>query len=250
MRILVSNDDGVDAPGIVAVAARLAREHEVWVVAPTSERSAQSHSLTMHKPLRITQRGERVYAVSGTPADCIYLGLHHLLTERPDVVVSGINRGANLGTDVHYSGTVAAAREACLHGRPAVAVSLHRDPDDPEDHWDAAAEITARVVLAMAADPLPPRVFLNVNVPNAPLDTIRGLKACRLGDRFYHPQVDERTDPRGRPYVWIGGPHAHFGDDPEADGRSAVAGWATVTPLSAAITSETMLARLRSWTDA
>src|SRR5687767_10895657 len=205
MRILVSNYDGVDAPGIVAVASRLAREHEVWVVAPQSERSAQSHSLTMHKPLRILPRGERVWAVSGTPADCIYLGLHHLLGARPDVVVSGINRGSNLGTDVHYSGTVAAAREACLHGYPAIAISLHRDSADPVDHWDTAADIAARVVAALANDPLPPRVFLNVNVPNAAPDRIRGVKACRLGDRFYHPSVDERTDPRGRPYVWIGG---------------------------------------------
>lgn len=250
MRILVSNDDGVDAPGLVAVAQRLAREHEVWVVAPQSERSAQSHSLTMHKPLRISRRGERVYAVSGTPADCIYLGLHHLVQGPPDLVVSGVNRGSNLGTDVHYSGTVAAAREACLHGFPALAVSLHLDPADGTNHWDTAADLAGRVVEAMRADPLPPRVFLNLNVPNAPPERIRGLKACRLGDRFYHPRVDERTDPRGRPYVWIGGPHANFGDDPESDGNSAVEGWATLTPLSAAITNETMLARLRSWTDA
>lgn len=249
MRVLLTNDDGIDAPGLAALADQLAPHAEVWTVAPQHERSAMSHSLTMHKPLRLQSRGERRFAVSGTPADCVYLGLHHLLPAPPDLVVSGINHGGNLGADVHYSGTVAGAREACLHGVPAVAVSLYYLPADQEMFWATAAVTTARVVKALAVRPLPPQVFLNVNVPNVPLEKLRGIRAARLGDRLYHPRVDERIDPRGRPYVWIGGPHAAFGDAEDADGRLVVAGWATATPLSAVLTDEAALSDLRSWTD-
>lgn len=251
MRVLLSNDDGFEAPGLQALASALAPIAEVWVVAPTSEQSAQSHSLTMHKPLRAHPRGEHRWAITGTPADCIYVALHHLMREsRPDVIVSGINNGSNLGPDVHYSGTVAAAREACLHGQQAVAVSLHRKHDETELAWEAAGAYARRVVEAVAESPLPTGVFLNVNVPNLPFDRIRGLKTCRLGERFYDPLVVERIDPRGRPYLWIGGPHLHFGEDLEGDGPSVEAGWATLTPLSATITSERDLERIRAWTDA
>lgn len=250
MRVLLSNDDGFDAPGLRALAEALEPGFEVWVVAPTTEQSAQSHSLTMHKPLRAHPRGPRRWAVTGTPADCIYIALHHLMLEaKPDVVVSGINNGSNLGPDVHYSGTVAAAREACLHGRQAIAVSLHRKVDDPELHWETAGVYAARVVASVLGAPLPAGVFLNVNVPNLPQDSVRGLKSCRLGERVYDPLVVERIDPRGRPYLWIGGPHLHFGDDPNADGPSVEAGWATATPLDAAITSERDLERIHTWTD-
>lgn len=250
MRILLCNDDGIDAPGLAALEARFAGFAEVWVAAPATEQSAQSHSLTMHKPLRALPRGDRRWAVTGTPADCIYVALHHLMVGAPpDLVVSGVNHGSNLGSDVHYSGTVAAAREACLHGRPAIAVSLHRDGDRPVEHWATAAAIAERVVRATRADPPARHVFLNVNVPDRPESALLGLCAARLGDRVYHPQVDQRLDPRGKPYLWIGGPHLHFGDVPDADGPRVEQGWATVTPLSAAITDEVELQRLRSWTD-
>jgi 5'-nucleotidase len=250
VRLLLSNDDGVEASGLRALAERLSRDHDVWVVAPLEEQSAQSHSLTMSRPLRLLQRGPQRWAVTGTPADCIYVALHHLLTDRPpDVVVSGVNHGSNLGSDVHYSGTVAAAREGCLHGHQAVAVSLHREPEHKVSHWATATEVAARVIARLYENPLPRRVFLNVNVPNVEPDRLRGLKACRLGDRVYAPLVDERKDPRGRSYLWIGGPHLHFGDVDEADGPALEDGWATVTPLSAAITSEADLPRIRAWTD-
>jgi 5'-nucleotidase len=247
--VLLTNDDGIDAPGLRALADQLAPRAEVWIVAPQHERSAMSHSLTMHKPLRLQSRGERRFSVSGTPADCVYLGLHHLLPEPPDLVVSGINHGGNLGADVHYSGTVAGAREACLHGFPAVAVSLYYLPDDPEMFWPTAAQTASRVVAALVERPLRPQVFLNVNVPNVRPEQLRGIRAARLGDRMYHPRVDERIDPRGRPYVWIGGPHAGFGDVEDADGPLVVGGWATATPLAAVLTDETTLAELRAWTD-
>jgi 5'-nucleotidase len=251
MRVLVSNDDGVDAAGLRALAERLSRDADVWVVAPTDEQSAQSHSLTMTRPLRLLQRGAQWYGVTGTPADCIYVALHHVLRDqRPDIVVSGINHGSNLGSDIHYSGTVAAAREACLNGLTAVAVSLHRSSSDPVQHWETAAEVAARVVQQALLAPPPRLVFLNVNVPNRPLSDVRGLKACPLGDRVYEPLVDVRTDPRGQRYLWIGGPHSHFGEDRETDGIALEEGWAAVTPLSVAMTSEPELARLRRWTDA
>jgi 5'-nucleotidase len=251
VRLLLSNDDGIDAPGIVALADGLDAAHEVWVVAPATERSAMSHSLTMHKPLRASPRGERRWAISGTPADCIYVAVHHLMVDRPpELVLSGVNRGSNLGSDVHYSGTVAAAREACLHGFPSVALSLHGVADAAEVHWETAVAIGERLVEAVSADPLPRGVFVNVNVPNLPLDRLRGLKACRLGERVYGPLVDERLDPRGKPYLWIGGPHLNFGEDPDADGPSVEAGWATVTPVSAEITWVPSMPQVRRWTDA
>lgn len=250
MRVLLSNDDGVDAPGISALFTRLQRTEDVWVVAPATEQSAQSHSLTMHRPLRVVRHGERRFAVSGTPADCIYLGLHHVMKGAPpDLVVSGINHGSNLGTDVHYSGTVAAAREACLQGYPAIAISLENPGEGTALQWGTASVVAERVIQALRDHPLPPRVFLNVNVPNLPHPELKGIKACRLSDRFYDPYVEERLDPRGRPYLWIGGRHSHFGDDPESDGPAVEAGWATVTPMTATSTVEELVSSLRSWTD-
>lgn len=252
MRVLLSNDDGVDAPGLQALTSKLSRsDDEVWVVAPATEQSAQSHSLTMHRPLRVVRHGERRFAVTGTPADCIYLALHHVMPEKPDIVVSGINAGSNLGTDVHYSGTVAAAREACLQGLTAIAVSLE-NPHDPERalQWGTATAVAERVIRAVRENPLPPRVFLNVNVPNLPLPEVKGLKSCPLSDRFYQPFVEERHDPRGRSYLWIGGRHSHFSDDPDGDGPLIEAGWATVTPMTATTTVDPLVAALRRWTDA
>jgi 5'-nucleotidase len=249
VRLLLSNDDGIESPGLRALAERLGRAAEVVVVAPTEEQSAQSHSLTMTRPLRLLPRGSGWWAVNGTPADCVYVAVHHvMLGALPDLVVSGINNGSNLGSDVHYSGTVAAAREACLHGFQSIAVSLHRTESDVH-HWETAAEVAARAVRELHHQPLPKGVFLNINVPNVPPPQLRGLKACRLGDRVYAPLVDQRLDPRGRPYLWIGGPHSHFGEDPDADGPAIEEGWATVTPLEAAITSEDDLSAVRRWTD-
>lgn len=250
MRLLLSNDDGVHAPGLAALAEGLSVDHEVWVVAPATEQSAKSHSFTMHDPLRVQQLGDRRYAVSGTPADCVYVAVHGLLEHRPQAVISGVNRGSNLGSDVHYSGTVAAAREGTLQGLPAVAVSLSRpDPGQPA-RWDTAVDVAARVVHALQQSPPHRGVFWSVNVPNLPITEVRGLKVCRLGERVYAPKVDRRTDPRGREYVWIGGPHVRFEGGDDADGNAVEAGWATITPLSAAITAFDDMERLRDWTDA
>jgi 5'-nucleotidase len=228
MRILLSNDDGIDAPGLLALEVALAPLGEVWVVAPADEQSAMSHSLTMNRPLRIREHGERRFSLSGTPADTIYVALHHILDVRPDLVVSGINRGANLGYDVHYSGTVAAAREACIQGIPAIAVSAHSL--DGMHRYDTAALVAARVVQSTIAQGMADGVCLNVNVPPVAPEALLGIRACVLGRRMYDSSVEMRLDPRGQPYVWIGGPHRGFEGDENGDARSVDGGWAAVTP--------------------
>lgn len=239
-RILCSNDDGIDAPGLAALEAAMAPLGEVWTAAPHRERSAQSHALTMHEPLRADPRGERRFSITGTPADCAYLALRHLVPD-PTIVVSGINAGSNLGSDVYYSGTVAAAREACLQRVPSMAVSLHG-----VTHWATAGRVAARVVGELLKSPLPPWVFLNVNVPDT--DEVQGIKAAPLGRRSWQHQVDVREDPRGKPYFWIGGPHLGF-EGEGTDGYWIERGWATVTPLMVYPPDEGMLDRIRTWTD-
>jgi len=249
MRLLLTNDDGVNAQGLQTLAAALQDDHDVWVVAPAVEQSSMSHSLTLRDPLRIERLGLQRYAVGGTPADCVYVALHHLLDNPPDLVISGINHGSNLGSDVHYSGTVAAAREACLQGVPAVAVSLHLSSRDSERHWDNSASVVQRIVAGLQAHPLSAGVVLNVNVPNVAAATLRGIRACALGGRSYEPRVEERKDPWGRSYVWIGGAHSRFHGGPGTDGATVEAGWASVCPLSLSVTEHSTLERLREWTD-
>jgi len=248
MRILLSNDDGIDASGLAALHQALETLGELWVVAPASEQSAMSHSLTMHRPLRVRERAPRRFSVDGTPADAIYVALHHLMPAPPELVVSGINRGANLGFDVHYSGTVAAAREACLQGVPAVAVSAHTHDGPPR--FDTAGIVARRVAERVLAHGLGEGTLLNVNVPSVAPDDLRGLAAAVLGRRVYASAVDLRHDPRGQPYVWIGGPHQGFDGPDHADGRRVDAGWATVTPLSVDPTDYRALELARAWTDA
>src|SRR6266540_6380318 len=199
VRVLLSNDDGIHAPGLEALAAAFEGD-EVWVVAPDREQSASSHAISLHRPLRMHELMPRWYSVDGTPTDAVYMGLNHVLREaRPDVVVSGVNHGPNLGNDVLYSGTVAAAMEAALLGVHAIAVSLASAP--PHDFEPAARFATAlarRIV--QSAPPAP--LLLNVNVPPGP---VRGYRFTRLGRRTYGSEVVEKVDPRGRKYYWIGG---------------------------------------------
>jgi len=235
MNILLTNDDGIDASGLRALEVRLVEEGwSVWVVAPDRERSAQSHALTMHHALRARERGAQRWAVSGTPADCVYLALHGLLPIRPDCVVSGINRGANLGNDVHYSGTVAGAREGCLNGLPSLSASLHIPSRQPRQ-WDPAADLVVQVMSKVAVHGLPQGVHLNLNVPNGP--TCEGLKVCPLGPRHYEPLVSERADPRGRAYYWIGGPPRRGEAGQGTDVGWVSRGFATLTPLAVDVTA-------------
>lgn len=224
--ILVSNDDGVDAPGCVALRDALRDIAEVVTVAPAVEQSAKSHAITLHRPLRHRVHGPGVHSVDGTPADCVYVALHHegLLSRRPDLVVSGINHGPNLGNDIYYSGTVAAAREGALRGIPAIAFSNIGEEMEPAA--EAAREIVCRFLECDLPEGRSP--LLNVNFP----ETFVGMRATRLGHRHYAEGVDVREDPRGREYFWIGGPGGveHLplaGSDTEAVDASHI----SITPL-------------------
>lgn len=245
MLILLSNDDGIDAPGLVALEAAMSGLGAVWTVAPATEQSAKSHSLTMHEPLRVNAHGPHRYSVTGTPADSVYLATHHLLPGKPALVVSGINRGSNLSNDVMYSGTVAAAREAASFDIPAVAVSLwvrHAAPN-----WSTAQRVARQVVEETVRRGLPAGVLLNVNVPDVPWSELKGVRVAPLGRRWYHPSVHVNTDPRGRKYYWIGGDHDRFADLPETDGPLCEAGYAVVTPLHMDLTAQEILPALRDW---
>jgi len=235
--ILLSNDDGMNAAGLLALASALRRIGELFVVAPEHEQSASSHRITLSGPLRHQELGDNMHAVDGTPADCVYVALHlkGLLPRRPDVVVSGINHGPNLGMDVIYSGTVAAAREASLRGLRAMAISAERGAD-----LAAVAEHGAGLVqrLLSLETPLSAPVLLNVNYPKTPP---RGVLATRLGRRDYVDVVEARVDPRGRSYYWIGGPaSAHDGAE-GVDTTAVDQGYVSVTPLALEMTNAQQL---------
>jgi 5'-nucleotidase len=248
VRILLSNDDGIEAAGLQALHDAVADLGEVWIVAPATEQSAKSHSFTMHEPLRVRQHGERRLSVNGTPADAVYLAMHGLLPEKPDLVLSGVNRGSNLGTDVHYSGTVAAAREAANHDVPAVAFSLHLGLDVGQPaRWATASVVARQVVTLVLREGAPEHAVLNVNIPNLELAELRGWRAAAMSHRRYETQVKEGRDLRGQPYYWIGGPHAWFAGGDDADGPLCDEGYVTLTPLALDMTDRAALERLRAW---
>ena len=243
MRLLLSNDDGVHARGLSALAEAFAGD-EVWVVAPDREQSAASHAISLHRPLRIVEVGPRRYAVDGTPTDAVYVGMNLILQgKRPEVVISGVNHGPNLGNDVLYSGTVAAAMEGALLGCHALAVSLASSP--PHDFRHAAA-FAAALARRMTREPAASPILLNVNVPPGP---VKGYRAVRLGRRTYGNEVVEKTDPRGRKYYWIGGEGgAGYEEVPGSDCDAVFReGLVAVTPLHLDWSHDGLLERLRGW---
>ena len=268
MLLLLSNDDGVDAPGLRALVEALAAPGaEIVVSAPRMEQSGKSHALSLHEPLRVDALGDesiggsvvRWHAVSGTPADCVYVGVHHLCGgRRPDAVVSGINRGTNLGDDAHYSGTVAAAMEGASFEIPALAVSLGTEERrEGGPHWATAGGLARDTLAHLLADDPGPHVFLNLNVPDRPPGELAGVRVAPMGRRCYHPLVQTNRDPRGRAYYWIGGAHDRFDgwvDHPaqargveHTDGWWFERGWATLTPLHPDLTAYAALRRLQAW---
>jgi 5'-nucleotidase len=243
-RILVTNDDGVDAPGLQALVDHLQVLGEVWVVAPLTEQSATSHMVSLYSPLRILQRGPRRWAVSGTPTDAVFVALGKLMPDPPDILLSGINRGGNVAADVSYSGTVACALEGALRGVPSIAVS--RASFELGD-FGPSAEIALQLARQVLDHGLPAGVCLNVNVPPLPAAEIRGVIAAPLGRRQYRNDIDTRTDPRGRTYHWIGGTDVFDAPIPGTDNVEIRAGFATVTPLRVDWTDRAMLDDLRTW---
>jgi 5'-nucleotidase len=242
--ILVTNDDGVTAPGIRAVSERLRDLGEVVVAAPDRERSAASHSISLDRPLRVDEVEAGVYAIDGTPVDCVYLALLHLVPRRPALVVSGINNGFNLGSDVFYSGTVAGAVEGALRGVPALAVSLERRRPQDFSHAAGFAHALAAELVRRGSGALPDASLLSVNVPAGP---IRGYRITFLGRRVYRDQVDVRQDLRGRSYYWIGGPEENATDLPGSDCSAVRGGLASVTPLGLDLTHTRLAGELVDW---
>jgi 5'-nucleotidase len=249
-RILITNDDGYQAPALVALARALREVGEVTAFAPDHNWSAAGHTKTMHKPLRITQDrlpdGTPLFVTTGTPSDCVGLALLGILPEWPQLVVSGINQGSNMGHDVTYSGTLAAAMEATVYGIPAIAASQDLRDDGVGD-LDFAANVVAMLARRVLAEGMPINSFLNVNFPALPPHLVRDIQVTRLGRRIYRDVLIQRDDPKGRPYYWIGGdPPA--GEPEEGTDIGALArGSVSVTPLNLDMTDQTQLARLAAW---
>lgn len=243
--ILVTNDDGIDAPGIQALGEAMEPLGEVWIVAPKDEQSAVSNAISLRHPLRVRRRGERRLAVSGTPTDCVYVAINHVLDRKPTLCVSGINHGANLGDDVMYSGTVAAAIEATLCDVPSVAFSL---AGVGPRHFDAARDHAASVARMVMERHLPRAVFLNVNFPSdVAADTPFSL--TKLGRRNYGRVVVEKKDPRNNPYFWLGGADLGFDDLPGSDCNAIADGAISLTPVDLDLTHYDFLREMREWTD-
>ena len=247
MRVLVSNDDGVDAPGIRILAEGLrAAGHEVLVVAPDRDRSGASNSLTLDAPVRVLQRDEHTWCVYGTPTDCVHVAITGMLALEPDMVVSGINNTANLGDDVIYSGTVAAAREGRFLGLPAVAMSL-ATRDHRGEHYETAARAAVEIIARLQKDPLPADTILNVNVPDIPWSEVRGFEVSRLGNRHRSEPCVQQADPRGRTWWWIGaaGPEQDAG--PGTDFNAVRSGNIAITPINVDLTRYQALEQVASW---
>ncbi|HWP59182.1 MAG TPA: 5'/3'-nucleotidase SurE [Candidatus Acidoferrales bacterium] len=242
MTILLSNDDGIESEGLLALERQLAELGEVYTVAPDREQNSTSHALTLHRPLRVRELGPRRIAVDGTPADCVKLALTGLLPARPNLVVSGINKGPNLGDDIIYSGTVSAAIEGTLLGIPSIAVSLVSFADF---QFDVAAEFTLVLARRTLAAGVPADTLLNVNVPSLPKNELKGWRLTRQGKRHYREEVIERTDPRGRKYYWIGGDDLGFTSEEGTDCLAVKEGYISVTPLQVDMTDYRLLKKLQ-----
>ncbi len=269
MRILLTNDDGVYAEGIRTLAQHLKALGEVFIVAPDRPRSATGHSITLHKPLRLHRvhlpDGTVAYATNGTPTDCVTLGAHAVMNHQVDLVVSGINAGPNLGWDLTYSGTVAAAIEGAIHGLNAFAISLAAEevlplarteeegapvPSEPPTlHYDSAGIAAVRIARMLCEHPLPPHTFLNVNVPNLPPNQIKGYMATALGKRQYADRIESRVDPAGRPYYWLSGSLIEERDQPGSDVYAVAHGYVSITPIHLDFTAHELLGPLREWVE-
>lgn len=244
MRILLSNDDGYLAEGINVLARALRSLGELTVVAPERNRSGASSSLTLDRPIRAHTVSKGLIRVDGTPTDCVHLAITGLLHEPPDMVVSGINHGANLGDDVVYSGTVAAAIEGRFLGFPAVAVSL---AGHDGEHFQTAADVTVQILEQLRRSPLPPDTILNVNVPDLPYAQIKGFSATRLGSRHKSEPVIQAKDPRGQPIYWIGPAGAEQDAGPGTDFHAVKHGFVSVTPLMVDLTRYGLIADVADW---
>ncbi|WP_372883057.1 5'/3'-nucleotidase SurE [Psychromonas sp.] len=244
MSILISNDDGVYAPGLSALYQALKDLSEVKVVAPDRNHSGASNALTLENPLRIQYLENGFISVSGTPTDCVHLALNEVCLSAPELVVSGINDGANMGDDTLYSGTVAAAMEGRFLGLPAIAISLAG-----KTHFESAAFYAKQLVEKLLAQPLSANQVLNVNVPDLPLEEIKGIKVTRLGKRHKAEMIEKSYDPRGREIFWVGPPGAIAEAGDGTDFHAIENGYVSITPLKIDLTASEQLSNLARWLD-
>lgn len=244
MRILLANDDGYQARGLKTLAERLSAFAEVTIVAPDRNRSGASNSLTLETPLRVERVEKNIYYINGTPTDCVHIAITGLLDHVPDVLISGINHGANLGDDVLYSGTVAAAMEGRFLGIPSIAVSLVVAGNE---HFATAADLVARLLERHVADPLPTDSILNVNVPDVAPEALHGVRATRLGFRHKSEPAVKALDPHNRPIYWIGPAGAGQDAGPGTDFHAVASGYASVTPLKIDLTAHAALDGVAQW---
>lgn len=243
LEILVSNDDGIQAEGLRALAESLAPLGHVTIIAPDREQSATSHSLTLHRPLRVRKIAPDILSVDGTPTDCVLLGVHGFLDRRPSLIVSGVNHGPNMGNDVLYSGTVAAASEGAFLGIPSIAFSL---ATWEAASFEAAGRIAHDLVRSLLARGMPRGGCLNVNIPPLPYDRIRGMRVARLGKRVFRDVVVEKRDPRGKSYYWIGGEDPTWEPDDASDFHAVSEGFVAITPLTFELTDYRGIVELES----
>ncbi len=242
MVILVTNDDGVHSAGLIALFKALKEIGDAYVVAPDRERSAVGHALTLHRPLKVEELRERVYSVNGTPTDAVVLGVNKVLPQKPDLVVSGINRGGNLGDDITYSGTVSAAIEGTILNIPSFAVSV---PGDKNFHFETAAFFAITMAKFINENPLPFDTFLNVNVPNLPGALVKGVKLTRQGKRVYDNAIQEVLSPRGERHYWIGGGVPYWEHAHDTDINAVEEGYVSVTPIHLDLTDYNALESLK-----
>lgn len=244
MRILLSNDDSVFAKGIQVLYQALSQEHDVTVIAPDRNCSGASNSLSLHQPLRIQQLDNGFYSVNGTPSDCVHMGVNCFMDEDPELVVSGINHGANLGDDVIYSGTVAAATEGRYMGLPAIAVSL---TSHEGEHFETAAQVVVDIIRKLQEHPLPANQILNVNVPDVPYDQLAGTQVTRQGRRHRAEGMQKSTDPFGRTIFWYGPAGAEQDASEGTDFYAIANGYCSVTPLDVDMTAHKSLQDMQAW---
>jgi 5'-nucleotidase len=244
MRILVTNDDGIDSPGLTVLADALKAIGEVWIVAPDRERTAVAHAVTLHKPLRLHRLAPRTFSVNGTPVDCVNLALLKVMPKPPAIVVSGINKGVNLGDDVLYSGTVSAAMEGTILGISSIAVSQE---GRETFRFPVAANYAARIVRQVLAQGLPDETLLNVNVPNLALRAIKGVRITCLSRRRFDNPIIEKLDPHGRKYYWIAGTRVSWSRSKNADHEAIEQGRVSVTPIHLDCTNYAALDHFRAW---
>jgi 5'-nucleotidase len=245
--ILVTNDDGIHSPGLIALFDTMGKLGDAYIVAPDRERSAVSHALTLHRPLKVERMREHVYSVNGTPTDCVAVGINKILPGRPALVVSGINRGANLGDDITYSGTVSAAIESTILGFPSFAISLVTVKRSPSYQDFSSASIVASKTAAFILDnSLPYDTLLNVNVPDIPTEEMKGMKLTRQGKRIYDDSIQETFDPHGEKYYWIGGGNPYWERGEDTDIQAVRDRCISITPLHLDLTNYEALEFLKN----